>query len=231
MAEQCNFKRYEMKYLITSAQRDALKEYMKTYMIEDCHGKSVIQSVYLDTPDFLLARRSMEHPLYKEKLRMRSYGVADAQSTCFLELKKKYDAVVYKRRECMSRVELEQYIQCGTCTRDSQIMRELKFAMGRYPDIAPAIHLSYEREAYYQKNDDSFRITMDENILWRIHEVNLGSGIGGTPILEPDQILVEVKTAGAIPLWLVNYFSREHIYKTSFSKYGRAYSMLQNSLL
>ena len=102
-------------------------------------------------------------------------------------------------------------------------MREIDFAMKRYPGLKPAVLLSYDREAFYAKNDHEFRMTFDENILWRDTDLSLCSPIGGTPLLAPDQVLLEVKTAGAIPLWLVHLFSEQGIRKTSFSKYGTAY--------
>lgn len=227
MGEQMVFKRYEIKYMLTKGQRDLIQNRMRDHMTMDVHGKNTILSLYLDTPDFLLARRSMEHPMYKEKLRMRSYGVAGPDSTVFLELKKKYDSVVYKRRESMTEKQLEQYVKNHVPPKDTQIMRELAFAMGRYEGISPAVLLSYEREAFYAKEDSDFRITFDENILWRDYDVNLHSGVYGSSILAPGMVLMEVKTAGAIPMWLVKLFSEQHIYKTNFSKYGRAYEKIE----
>lgn len=223
MGNQTVFKRYEIKYILTREQRDLILEAMKEHMIADVHGKSTILSLYLDTPDYLLIRRSIDHPVYKEKLRLRSYGVADRDTEVFIELKKKYDSVVYKRREAMSESQLEQYLASGLAPKDTQIMREIDFAMKRYPGLKPAVLLSYDREAFYAKNDHEFRMTFDENILWRDTDLSLCSPIGGTPLLAPDQVLLEVKTAGAIPLWLVHLFSEQGIRKTSFSKYGTAY--------
>lgn len=223
MGDQMVFKRYEIKYLLTKEQRDQIQERMNEHMIADRHGKNTILSLYLDTPDYLLIRRSIEKPVYKEKLRLRSYGVADADTEVFIELKKKYDSVVYKRREGMTERELENYLSTHIPTKDTQIMREIDFAMKRYPDIAPSVLISYDREAFYSKTDFDFRMTFDENILWRTEDLSLCSGIYGNPLLLPDQVLLEVKTADAIPLWLVHTLSELGIRKTSFSKYGTAY--------
>lgn len=227
MAEQMVFKRYEMKYMLTRGQRDLIQNRMRDYMTMDVHGRNTILSLYLDTPDFLLARRSLEHPIYKEKLRMRSYGVAGPDSTVFLELKKKYDSVVYKRRESMTETQLEQYVKNHIPPKDTQIMRELAFALARYEGIGPAVLLSYEREAFYAKENADFRITFDENILWRDYDVNLRSGVYGAPVLAPGMVLMEVKTAGAIPMELARLFSGQHLYRTNFSKYGTAYQAIQ----
>ncbi len=220
------FKRYEIKYLLTTEQMTLLLNEMKLFMDADIHGKSTILSLYLDTPDFLLVRRSLDKPMYKEKLRLRSYGTAQPDTDVFIELKKKYDSVVYKRREAMNLFELESYLKTGIMPKDTQIMREIDFAMKRYAGIAPAVLLSYEREAFYDKYNYDFRMTFDENILWRTEELTLNSPVYGTPILESGHVLLEVKTAGAMPLWLVHFFSKYHLAPVSFSKYGSAYRAL-----
>lgn len=223
MSDQMIFKRYELKYLITKSQMMMLKKAFEEHMIEDEHGRSTICSLYFDTPDFLLARRSMEHPLYKEKLRLRSYGVASKTDTVFAEIKKKYDGVVYKRRISMKAGDAERYLVHRQQVVDTQISREIDFLMKRYEGIAPAVFLSYEREAFYGKEDRDFRVTFDENVLWRDYDLDMSKGIYGEGILKPGYALMEVKIGGAMPLWLARLLSENKIYKTSFSKYGNAY--------
>ncbi|MCM1107160.1 MAG: polyphosphate polymerase domain-containing protein [Blautia sp.] len=225
MNEQLIFKRYEMKYLLTREQEALLKQAMQEHMVPDVHGKSTILSLYFDTPNYLLARRSMEHPLYKEKLRLRSYGLADADSDVFMELKKKYDSVVYKRRTAMTE-EAAKSCLLGDSPADTQIAREIEYCISHYAPLAPKVLISYERESYYGKSDMEFRVTFDRNILWRDSDVNLTAGIYGAPLLADDQVLMELKTGHAIPLWMAQLLSENHIYRTSFSKYGRAYAAL-----
>ena len=81
----------------------------------------------------------------------------------------------------------------------------------------------YEREAWYARESEGFRVTFDENILWRDTDLSLGCGVYGTGILPPGHALMEIKTPGSIPLWMVKALSEEAIRKVSFSKYGRAY--------
>lgn len=223
MGEQMIFKRYEIKYMLTRAQRAAIQEELEKYMVMDKHGKNTTLSLYMDTPDFLLARRSMEKPMYKEKLRLRSYGLATKEKKVFVEIKKKYDSIVYKRRASMTEEELENYLEQGILPQDTQILREIDYARNRYEGLAPAILLCYDREAFYGKDDHDFRITFDENILWRDTEVDLTSGIYGEKLLDDDTIMMEIKVANAYPKWLVDFLSKNRIYKTSFSKYGTAY--------
>ena len=228
MKDQMIFKRYEMKYMLNRMQFEELKEEMEQYMIADEHGKSTICSLYFDTPTFLLIRRSLEKPVYKEKLRLRSYGVADADTIVFVELKKKYDSVVYKRRVGMKEADAERYLLQHEQVMDTQITREIDYCMTNYEKLAPSILLSYEREAYFGKGDHDFRVTFDQNILWRDYDLSLCKGIYGRPLLSEDQVLMEVKTAGGIPMWMVKFMSERNIYKTSFSKYGMAYTKIFN---
>ena len=226
MSDQMIFKRYEIKYMINKAQFEMIRKEMAPYMMADVHGRSTILSLYFDTPDYLLVRRSLEHPVYKEKLRLRSYGTADSDSLVFVELKKKYDSIVYKRRIAMTEQNAADYLIYGKPASDSQITREIDYFLKLYEGIQPSVLLSYQREAFYSNCDHDFRITFDSKILWRNYDLSLCKGIYGMPLLENDQILMEIKTAGAIPLWLTRILSREKIFKTSFSKYGSAYKSI-----
>ena len=232
MSEQMTFKRYEIKYRISREQMRTIVEGMKEYMIPDEHGRSTIQSLYFDTPDHRLVRKSMEKPVYKEKLRLRSYGVAGKDTTVFLELKKKYESIVYKRRIGMSLAEMERYLQTGEIsgeqkTRDAQVTGEIDYFLSYYEGIQPSVMLSYEREAYYAKEDHEFRVTFDDNILFRTEDLGLDAGIYGRRLLDPDSVMMEVKAGEGIPLWFAKLLSEAKAYQSSFSKYGTAYAVLE----
>lgn len=224
---QDTFMRYEMKYLVTAEQRRAIMEMVGKYMEPDEYGRSTICNIYYDTPDMRLVRRSIEKPVYKEKLRVRCYGTPSADDKVFVELKKKYDEVVFKRRVSMSENEAEKYLagKCGS-PKCSQIVSELDYFISKYSGIAPAAYVSYEREAYFAKDDPNLRITFDENILWRDYDLSLTKGIYGNPLLSPGQSLMEIKVSSAMPLWLTHKLSEQKVYKVNFSKYGNAYKTM-----
>lgn len=228
MGYQSVFKRYEIKYLVTNEQKKLIIDKMQEYMHADKYGKSTICNIYFDTPDFLLIRRSIEHPIYKEKLRLRSYGTAKTDSKTFIEIKKKYKRVVYKRRTEMTQNESMRYLCNGEHIADSQILKEIDYFLKHYNNLAPRVVISYNREAFYSKDDYNFRVTFDDNVLWRDYDLSLCKGIYGTPILKNNYSLMEIKTATALPLWMTNLLSENKIYKTSFSKYGNAFlAMMQ----
>lgn len=225
MAFQTVFKRYEVKYMLTLEQKEKILDAMREYMSIDKYGRSSIRNIYFDTDNYRLIRRSIDKPVYKEKLRIRSYGKADHDSRVFIELKKKYDGIVYKRRLDLPCDEAFDWIaEKKPCPVDSQISREIDYFLKYYGTLKPAAFLSYEREAYYEKSGGSFRVTFDDNIFFRTDDLSLISDVYGESLLPSGKVLMELKCSGGIPLWLVKVLSEEKIYKTSFSKYGTGYT-------
>lgn len=220
---QSVFKRYELKYMLTEAQRDRLLAIMKPYMRADSYGKTTIRNLYFDTDTYLLIRRSIEKPVYKEKLRLRSYAKAGEDDTVFAELKRKYNGVVYKRRMALAESEAISWLSGGKRPCDTQISREIDYFLKHYGSLHSTVFLSYDREAYYSVDDDSFRVTFDNNILARDTDMTLCADVYSKPLLDSGKFLMEIKCSGGIPLWLTSFLSKEKIYKTSFSKYGEAY--------
>lgn len=219
---QLVFKRYEIKYLLTVEQHDRLRHVMSAHMVPDEWGPSTICNVYYDTPSRLLIRRSLEHPDYKEKIRVRSYGVRKSHAPVFVELKKKFDGVVYKRRATMDAKRAARFL-AGEGDPMTQIERELDFSCRRYGGLVPSAFIGYDREAFYGADDHDFRMTFDRRVRTRSDELTLTAGDHGELLLNDEQVLLEVKCAGAMPLWLTRFLSAEAIRKVSFSKYGTAY--------
>lgn len=227
MAIQTVFKRYELKYLLTQAQKETVLGAMAAYMKLDQYGRTTIRNLYYDTDTYLLIRRSIEKPAYKEKLRLRSYKKAGSGDVVFAELKKKYNDVVYKRRIALPNPEAMAWLSGKKpCDRQTQITKEIDYVMQLYDTLHPVVFLSYEREAYYASDGSDFRVTFDDTILCRQEDLSLASEVYGTPILPDGKVLMEIKCSGGIPLWMIHVLSKERIYKTSFSKYGTAYQRL-----
>ena len=227
MAYQSVFKRYELKYLLTQEQKQTILRGMEPYMQLDKYGRTTIRNIYYDTDDYLLIRRSIEKPAYKEKLRIRSYQKAKPDSMVYVELKKKYQSVVYKRRISLpEKGALEWVDRNHHCHDGSQISSEIEYFIDHYKTLHPVVFLSYEREAYYAIDGSDFRVTFDDTILCRQDDISLESEVYGTRILPEGMVLMEIKCSGGIPLWMTQMLSQEKIYKTSYSKYGTAYKML-----
>lgn len=227
MAYQTVFKRYELKYMLTQAQKEKMLEAMAPHMALDKYGRTTIRNIYFDTDTYRLIRHSIEKPTYKEKLRIRSYNRAEPDSTVFVELKKKYKHVVYKRRVSLPEEEAMKWICQEThCDMATQISDEIDYFIDYYKTLHPAVFLSYEREAFYSRDRSDFRVTFDDTILCRQDDLSLEAEVYGTPLLPEGMVLMEIKCSGGIPLWMTHVLSEEHIYKTSFSKYGTAYQQM-----
>lgn len=219
-----SFKRHEIKYLITINQYINLMDYLNDKVEKDVVYKSTIYNVYYDTDNFELIRKSIEKPIYKEKLRIRSYDKPTLDSSVYVELKKKYDHIVYKRREKIAyKYVLNNSFLEGA---ETQIDKEIKYFNDFYGGLTPKMFLSYERVAYYFKTDKQIRITFDTNIKYQTENVSLIPSISDIKLLPNNFVLMELKVPFSIPYNLAKYLSSEKIFKTSFSKYGTAYKQI-----
>ena len=213
-----------MKYLLNENQYFELLNRLNGIVHVDEYGETTIMNIYYDTPDFRMIRSSLEKPLYKEKLRLRTYGVPTGDTNAFVEIKKKYDGTVYKRRIAMPYDNALAYLS-GNNEFDpgTQISKEINYLRTTWKDLTPKAIIAYDRTAYAGDEDPDLRITFDRNIRYRIGGLDLKNGAYGKLIIPSDTYLMEVKIAGAVPLELARIFSELKIYKTSFSKYGNAY--------
>ena len=220
---QCSFARYEKKYLITPAQQAVILREALRHMKEDVYGRYTICNIYYDTENWSLIRTSLDKPVYKEKLRLRSYGTPGPRDRVFVEIKKKVSGVVYKRRVVMAPGDAVRYLSGDmTVSPGGQIGREIDWFQGFY-QTRPRVFIAYDRSALAGIEIPDLRITFDTNLRWRDMNLDLRAGDWGNPLLLPDQILMEIKIPGAAPLWLSRVLSRAGVFPASFSKYGVCY--------
>lgn len=225
MSYQTTFKRYEIKYLIDKNQKEKILNAMQNRMKPDEFGEATIRNIYYDTQNYMLIRHSLEKPIYKEKFRLRSYKKVGADDPIFLELKKKYKSVVYKRRLVLPASQIEANLEQNLINNNTQIAKEITYFLNHYETLHPVVFLSYDRQAYHSTNFD-FRITFDENIIYRDYDLSLSSDIYGEDLIGKNQTLMEIKTSGGLPLWITGILTENKLFKTSFSKYGEAYKRI-----
>lgn len=223
MADIMIFKRREKKYLITQEDYMRLMGLIKEKLAPDKHGKSTVCSLYLDTPSYLLIRNSIDAVSYKEKLRLRSYGVPNGEKNIFFEIKKKYKGIVYKRRVTMDLDTAYKYMESREKPFDSQIMREIDYMMKFYNYPQPNVCILCEREAFFGIDEPDVRLTFDRDLRYRRGFPNKENIREGTRIINANEYIMEIKTSGAMPLWLAGALSECGIYPGKFSKYAHAY--------
>lgn len=243
------FERKEIKYRLSSCQHQAMVASLGGIMVPDVYGHTPIVSLYLDTPDRSLVARSLEKPLYKEKLRMRSYGVPRENDRVFIEVKKKFDGIVYKRRVGLSYAAARAYLggvpyeracaqyplpdqdmaQESLLPGSSQIAREIDRFIFQHGPLCASMTIFCRRTAYVcvdafeqENSEDGLRITFDEAIAYQ-DLLSPGEESTWKPLLGKEEAVMEVKSAGPFPLWLVRALDECRAYPSSFSKYGKAY--------
>ncbi|MGX8850333.1 VTC domain-containing protein [Amedibacillus sp. YH-ame10] len=221
---QNTFERTEKKYVLTQAQCKAFYKAILPYIEPDEYAQYSIYNIYFDTEHFDLIRNSLDKPPYKEKLRMRCYEMANEETKIFVELKKKYDHTVFKRRVICSLEEANNLIyKHKPLHNQTQIVQEILYFLDFYQPT-PKLFLSYDRLAYHGTQDSSLRITFDQNIQYRTHDLTLTTNVQNHSYFQQEEVLMEIKVATAFPLWLTNILSSMEIYPASFSKYGKIYS-------
>ena len=225
------FSRYEKKYLLTEETYFWLLEHIRENMKPDKFNQDGrlynIANIYYDTENDALIRASIEKPVYKEKLRLRSYGVPDMNDKVFLEIKKKYKGLVNKRRTTLKLFEAYNLVEQGTDPGNQpyinrQVLEEIKYFLKIY-DLKPKVYLTYDRQAFFSKDNQDFRVTFDTNIRSRRTDVGLEKGNQGELLIGNMFWLMEIKSSEAIPLWFTKLLSEKALFATSFSKYGTEY--------
>lgn len=223
------FCRQEIKYLLSEAQYRQIRAALEGRLQHDRYYFSTIQNLYYDTPDYRLIRRSLQKPKYKEKLRLRCYVQPNETAPAFVEIKKKVGGVVYKRREVLPYSQAFHCLHSGDIPADSQFFRELDWFLKFYETLQPRVFLSSVRHALCDAKS-GLRVTFDRDILWRDTDLDLRAGVFGENLI-PNQRLMEIKTTGALPVWVVHILSEAGARPTGFSKYGEAYCrLMQRSL-
>lgn len=225
------FNRYEKKYLVPADKAAALQYRLRGYMELDENNKRqelyTITNLYYDTDDSQLIRTSLSKPAYKEKLRLRSYGVPGEDSTAYIEIKKKVAGLVNKRRSAIKLSQAYSFLESGILPEpasytNTQVLSEVECILAKYA-VKPVLFLAYDRKAYFASGQSDVRVSFDTNILARRCNLRLESGIYGQPLLEDDMWLMEIKVKDSIPIWLTRLLSEYRLYPTSFSKYGAEY--------
>lgn len=225
------FNRYEHKYMLDEQTYKAVMKILDSRMVLDSHNEDhepyTISNIYYDTKDDYLIRNSLSKPSYKEKLRLRSYGMANENSIVFLEIKKKFDGIVNKRRTKLSLFEAYDFLATGVKPKyesymNRQVLNELEYFLKIY-DLCPKLYLAYDRIAYFEKDNDDLRISFDMNIRSRRYDLRLESGDFGERLLDDGLYMMEIKTSMAKPLWLTDLLTELGIKRNSFSKYGTEY--------
>ena len=221
------FKRVEQKYVLSENEFNSLMNLIGNHLNKDEYYQSKICNIYFDSDNYDLIINSLEKGYYKEKVRLRSYSIPSLEDKVYFEIKSKLDGVVYKRRVTLPLKDYYRYLDGKEVTSSNkQIMCELDYVIKTY-NLKPKYFIAYDRLSYYDKEDESFRITFDENIRSRQEDLRVEFGDSGKLYFDDKKYIMELKCSDALPMWFINALSSLKIYPCSFSKYGNIY---KNSL-
>lgn len=218
-----SFKRIEKKFVIKQDQFNLLFSKLMEVMEYDSYCIKnkfyTIHNIYFDDSYNSIIRHSITKPYFKEKLRVRSYNeIISEDDKFFVEIKKKMNGTVYKRREVISLKDWSNFI-CD----DNQVLKEVNHLI-HYFKLVPKVYISYDRIALVGKNDSQFRITFDYNIRSRREHLNLNSNSLDKYVVAKDMYIMEIKINQSMELWLSKLLSELNIYSSSFSKYAVEYT-------
>ena len=216
------FKRVEEKYLLSKEQYIELFNDINEYIEKDKYYETTICNIYFDNEDDELIYTSMDKPIYKHKVRLRSYGIPRIDDDVFLEIKFKFKNVVGKRRIKIKLKDFKNYLKIKKYSGNDQIMKEIDYLFNLY-HLRSSYFIAYDRKSYREKNNENLRITIDTNLRSRKENLSLECGDKGILYFAEEKYIMEIKTLGTMPLWLVKCLSDLGIYPVSFSKYGSIY--------
>lgn len=231
------FNRYENKYMLDEITFKRVTSELKKYMVCDKYNESgnpyEFANIYYDTEEHFLIKESLQKPKYKEKLRLRAYGVPNEETLVYAEIKKKFNGLVNKRRTSLLLPDAYEFLESKSVDVDKpyinqQVINEIDFMLNRY-DLYPSMYIAYDRWAYFNREDKDLRISFDTNIRYRETELALEAGNHGKSILEEGHYLMEIKCSKNIPFWLSQLLTEMSLFPVSFSKYGMAYKLQMQS--
>lgn len=221
------FRRVEKKYLISESQKNEFLKLIDDYIEKDEYFESKISNIYFDNDEFDLITTSIEKPVFKAKLRLRSYDIPELDDKVFLEIKDKYKGVVGKRRIKIKLSDFYEYLETGNM-KNVQIMKEIDYYFKKY-NLHPQLFVAYDRHSYKARDNKNIRITIDENLRSRTDDLKLELGSAGKKYFQDKTYIMEIKILDAMPLWMARSLSKLKIYPTSFSKVGNIYKKLKGS--
>lgn len=222
------FNRFEKKYIMTKEIYNNVFNDMSLYLEKDTHSESLpyytICNIYYDTVTDEVIKRSVSKPVFKEKLRLRCYCNGKDSDIAFLEIKKKFDGFVNKRRTKITVGEAHNLIDNKVLPlkksyHNTQVLNEI-YHYVKDKELVPRVVISYDRMAYTDKVNRDVRVTFDTNITSRRDHLMLSRTNDDQMILGKNYVLMEIKTSTSIPLWLTHILTKYDVYSNSFSKYG-----------
>ncbi len=230
---QNTFQRREKKIIMDSSLLPDILQTVSEFMNPDSYNLNGIPydicNIYFDNGNRDVTRHSVSKPFFKEKLRLRCYGIPTEDSKVFFELKKKTAKIGTKRRAVLSLNDYYRFLSEGYVDPSSQyinkrVLAEIANFIDTY-SAEPSVYLSYKRIAFFGKEDPNLRLTFDTEIRTRNYDLRPELGIYGELLLPKDKTIAEIKFSGAAPMWFAALMSKHGLEFSPYSKIGKEYEL------
>ncbi|MBI3178622.1 MAG: polyphosphate polymerase domain-containing protein [Deltaproteobacteria bacterium] len=228
------FNRYELKYIITSSDRDRLLPTIEAYMQPDREGGPAgtyrVTSLYYDSADFACYRSKLDGINYRRKLRIRRYGALETapgvDPLAMVEIKQRINRTTQKRRLATSlskAYELCEGISIPEDLRanplDRAVAEEVLFLAGAL-QLRPTVVIAYRRQAFAGSAfEPGLRITFDSALTASDPSRGLAPLRDSLPLTREDGVILEVKANDVVPLWVSRLLAANRCTVRRFSKY------------
>lgn len=227
--------RFELKYLLSRDQSEAMVAELKNYMTLDQrgdeYGRYLITSLYFDTADYRAYWDKLEGHRFRRKVRVRVYGRerVTPETLCFAEIKQRINKTLQKKRillpyaSAIALCELGEPV-VGESEADQAVIDEILY-LRHSLQLQPACIVSYHRLAFESsEHEPGLRVTFDSELKCRTHDLTLLS-MGFTEnqyFLPPQQSVMEVKANDRVPYWLTQLIGNHRCTLRRVSKYCTA---------
>jgi hypothetical protein len=237
-----HFQRFEFKYQMPAETIEGIIPELLKYMNPDPYARDLpnssyfVGSLYYDSAGLDCYYQKLAGLRSRRKLRIRFYE-ADLldSSSVFVEIKKKYDAVVVKDRVSLS------YGECKEMMLNNQLPKEQQYSdrdddflrdflrMKLYNGMMPQNLVMYHRRPFISKVDPHFRVTIDHNL--RTYAARwIDEHVPSTPV-NPGFVILEVKFNNVLPFWFHRIIQRYNLEQRPFSKYCESLDVCKPHLL
>ena len=224
------FNRFELKYIVTATQAEAVKEDLLAHMDPDSHGCAdgsySISSVYYDTADLAFMRAKVEGIKFRRKLRVRRYGEG-GDGPVFVEIKQRINRTTQKRRLILPLTQAYE-LCAGQWERelddpeDNAAAQEVLF-LTQGLNLQPTCLVGYRRQAHVGSSyEPGLRVTFDHDIWGATASQGLVADVSRHALLTQSTVIMEIKANNAVPLWLANLLARHDCSLRRYSKYCAA---------
>lgn len=235
MKHELHFSRFEFKYVLPLEQRHELESELGYFMALDPHvskrrhQKYFVRSLYFDDDAYTCYYEKTDGVMQRRKYRIRTY-TDDRNEECavFLEVKGRYNALVYKHR-----IELPRTIIRSLEAGRTELVESLIKIEGRDDVVTgflydsfrmrlkPLLLVDYERRPYVSRYAPDFRVTFDDTLSSTVTDTLFHGPADRRRVFLPGYSVVEVKFKRHIPAWFHRLTQFYELRRVSVSKYCR----------